>query len=106
MLNRLTDLESFCLAPGDSLRAVLAAIDRNRRGIALVVDAERRLIGTVTDGDLRRAILASCSLDEPVSAVLAAQERRDSRHRVHRLRSRHPTRLSARTPHPPASAAR
>lgn len=73
MLNRLTDLENFCIAPADTLRAVLAAIDRNRRGIALVVDAERRLLGTLTDGDLRRAILAGCSLDQPVSTVLAAK---------------------------------
>jgi dTDP-glucose pyrophosphorylase len=70
MLNRLTDLQSFCVAPGDTLRAVLAAIDRNRRGIALVVDTERRLLGTLTDGDLRRAILAGLPLDTPVSSAL------------------------------------
>lgn len=70
MLNRLADLDSFCIAPGDSMRAVLGVIDRNRRGIALVVDAGRRLLGTITDGDLRRAILAGLPLETPVSAVL------------------------------------
>jgi NDP-sugar pyrophosphorylase family protein len=37
----------------------------------LVVDAERRLVGTITDGDIRRAVLASMDLSRPVTALLA-----------------------------------
>jgi dTDP-glucose pyrophosphorylase len=48
----------------------MMCIDRNAEGIALVVDEERRLIGTVTDGDIRRAILAGMDLDSPVQALL------------------------------------
>jgi dTDP-glucose pyrophosphorylase len=44
----------------------MACIDRNVKGIALVVDHHRRLIGTVTDGDLRRALLKGATLDTPV----------------------------------------
>lgn len=35
--------------------------------IVLVVDDERRLQGTITDGDLRRALLAGSSLDSPLN---------------------------------------
>lgn len=46
------------------------AIDNNHRGIALVVDKERRLVGTITDGDVRRAMLAGHPLDVPLQRIL------------------------------------
>ena len=45
-------------------------MDRSRLGIVVVVDEERRLVGTVTDGDLRRAMLARLSLDSPLDRLL------------------------------------
>jgi arabinose-5-phosphate isomerase len=42
---------------GSSLRDVLFAITAARAGASAVVDAEDRLIGIVTDGDIRRALL-------------------------------------------------
>ncbi|MEM7353346.1 MAG: nucleotidyltransferase family protein, partial [Acidobacteriota bacterium] len=44
------------------------------RGIALVVDSARRLLNTVTDGDVRRAILANLDTESPVSALLEQLE--------------------------------
>ena len=49
----------------------MAQADVGKRGIVLVVDEERHLIGTVTDGDLRRAVLANIDLDEPVRILLS-----------------------------------
>lgn len=46
-------------------------MDQHRLGITLVVDQARRLIGTVTDGDIRRAILAKIDLQAPVGTLLA-----------------------------------
>jgi dTDP-glucose pyrophosphorylase len=40
---------------------------------ALVVEPGRRLVGTVTDGDIRRAMLADISLDEGVGVLLERQ---------------------------------
>src|SRR2546425_7883497 len=48
----------------------MACIEKNVKGVALVVDGERRLLGTVTDGDIRRAILGGVSLERPVSELL------------------------------------
>lgn len=53
-----------------SLRATLEIIDRAALQIALVVDAEEKLIGVVTDGDIRRALIRGLSLDYPVAEVM------------------------------------
>lgn len=64
------NLGDYLVAPIDSLRRVMRTIDAGAKGLALVVDAERRLLGAVTDGDLRRAILDGVGLDSPIQAVL------------------------------------
>ena len=66
----MVDLTRFLACPTDCIRAVMACIDRNAKGIALVVDLDRRLIGTITDGDIRRAILAGVDLDLPAQTLL------------------------------------
>ncbi|MFA7677027.1 MAG: nucleotidyltransferase family protein, partial [Candidatus Omnitrophota bacterium] len=49
----------------------IAAIQKGKVGIALVVDGDRHLVGTITDGDIRRAILNKVSLETtPVSKLL------------------------------------
>ncbi|MBI4539319.1 MAG: nucleotidyltransferase family protein [Gemmatimonadetes bacterium] len=66
----MVDLTNVIVSPDASLREAMASIDRNAKGIVLVVDRARRLMGTVTDGDIRRAILGGMSLDLPVALVL------------------------------------
>jgi len=65
------ELQSLFISPDHSIRAAMACIDRGACGIALVVDQERRLLGTITDGDVRRAVLAGTDLESPVSVLLA-----------------------------------
>lgn len=62
---------AFCITPAHTLREAMACIDSNAEGIALVVDDEFRLLGTISDGDTRRAILAGTDLDLPVGDLLA-----------------------------------
>lgn len=64
------NIESISIFTTTSIREVIACIDRSGRGIALVVDNEQRLIGTVSDGDVRRAMLAGIDLSNPVSILL------------------------------------
>ena len=49
----------------------MKCVDRGSCGIALVVDKEKRLSGTITDGDVRRAVLAGTDLESPVSELLS-----------------------------------
>lgn len=50
----------------------LIVIERAGLRIALVVDEEQRLQGTLTDGDIRRAIIAHSPLSTPVGNVMNA----------------------------------
>ncbi len=48
----------------------LKVIDQEALRIALVVDENNKLLGTVTDGDVRRGILSSLPFNSPVSEVM------------------------------------
>lgn len=52
-----TELELLCVKPAMTLRDALMRMDQVSRGILLVLDIEGALARTLTDGDLRRAIL-------------------------------------------------
>ncbi len=60
------DWKSSCIQPGASIRDAAEAINRSRLGIALILDQNGILQATVTDGDIRRAMLASAELRDPV----------------------------------------
>lgn len=66
----MPDIESFLLPVVSSIREAIKCIDHNRRGIALLIDTNQRLVGTITDGDLRRGVLAGCELNGPVTTLL------------------------------------
>ncbi|MCP5372630.1 MAG: NTP transferase domain-containing protein [Hyphomicrobiales bacterium] len=63
-------MDRFAVSPGVSMWEVLAKIDANGEGVALVLDGDRRLLGLVTDGDIRRAILAHADFARPVEEFL------------------------------------
>jgi dTDP-glucose pyrophosphorylase/CBS domain-containing protein len=65
-------LERLCVSPAASLRETLRVIDDGAVAFAFVVDPERRLLGTVSDGDARRAILRNVALDAPIEGVMNA----------------------------------
>jgi dTDP-glucose pyrophosphorylase len=62
--------EQALVGPETTLREALQVIDRTGGQIALVVDASRRLLGTLSDGDIRRGLLKGTSLAEPVTAAM------------------------------------
>lgn len=53
----------------------ITCIDRSGRiSLALIVDDRRRLVNTVSDGDIRRGILAGIDLQSPVSRLMPIKE--------------------------------
>ena len=58
------------LSPGAPLMAAVRSIEATRRRMAVVVDAEHRLLGTLTDGDVRRCLLTGGSLQTPLSQAM------------------------------------
>src|SRR3569832_1394846 len=81
-----------------TLRDAIARIDASALQIALVVDDEGRLAGTLTDGDVRRALLRGAALENPVTQAMnksptVARADENLRDRLPELRSRHIQRI-------------
>ena len=65
------DPTALCVGPDRTIQESVEQMDAKRLGIVMVVDSEMHLLGTVTDGDIRRAILAKVNFEEPISLLLA-----------------------------------
>lgn len=66
----MKDWKKILVSPSDSILRTLEIIDHSAMQIAIVVDENNRLLGTVTDGDIRRGILKGLSLDSAISQVM------------------------------------
>lgn len=58
------------VSPHTPILSTLEIIDRYARQIALVAEESGHLLGTVTDGDIRRGLLKGRSLQDPISMVM------------------------------------
>ena len=56
-----------------TLEQAIGVLDKAALRIAVVVDANDKLLGTLTDGDVRRALLKHLPLETPVNQVMNAQ---------------------------------
>lgn len=64
--------EKALIGPEATFRDALVSIDSTGAGIALVVDADRRLLGALSDGDVRRALIKGADLhDRAIGAANA-----------------------------------
>jgi dTDP-glucose pyrophosphorylase len=69
-------LDEFLVSAEASIRDAAEQMDCNGMGIVLAVDDDKRLLFTITDGDLRRAVLANTELDQNVRQLAAAKPER------------------------------
>lgn len=60
-------LEKIICSESNTLRDALSIINDNGKGICFVVKKNNLLIGILTDGDIRRAILNNCDIDSSVT---------------------------------------
>ena len=63
------DWKDVAVAKNNKIREVIDIIDRSGAQIALVVNKNDELLGTVTDGDIRRGILKGIDLDSDVEKI-------------------------------------
>lgn len=63
-------LENLLTPEETPLLTALDMMDRGALGILFVVDQDGRLLGTLTDGDVRRGLLRGLTLDAPVRAAM------------------------------------
>ncbi|MHC8396061.1 nucleotidyltransferase family protein [Pseudomonas sp. LB3P93] len=85
--------KSVLVSPETSLEEAVATLDREGLRIVLVVDAGGRLLGTMTDGDVRRSLLKHLPLDIKVRDVMCASpqtvERGWSKERILAVMEKH-----------------
>ncbi len=60
-------MKNYCISPDASLIECMRSMDITGAGIALAVDSEFRLIGTISDGDVRKALVKGCPLDSSIA---------------------------------------
>lgn len=65
----MNTFKKILLGPGATIRQALTIIDSGAMKIALVADENERLLGTLTDGDIRRAILSGHGLDDTIENI-------------------------------------
>ena len=66
----MKDWQRVSVPPSATVKQAIGVIDSGSVQIALVVDASGRLCGTVTDGDVRRALLSGVPLEAQVGKVM------------------------------------
>lgn len=65
----LFDWQTIAIDQNATVREALTVLDQQAMQIVLVVDDQRHLIGTVTDGDIRRGLLRGETLDSLIATV-------------------------------------
>lgn len=61
--------ESLCISKNATIHEALKQLDETAKGILFVIEDDKELVGTLTDGDIRRHILAGGSLDSQVETA-------------------------------------
>ncbi len=66
----MKSIQNIKLTSTATIKEALKIIDMGAMQIAIVVDEEDRLIGTLTDGDIRRGILKGLSLEDAIESII------------------------------------
>ena len=89
----MTPVSKYCILSNATIREALKQLNSlsTESSVLLVVDSTQKLVGTLTDGDIRRGIIAGHELDEPVSEMMHRdftylRDNEDYVSRIHDLR--------------------
>ena len=66
----MNNVEKILVTENISIREVLSLIDASAMQIAIVVDSSKTLIGTITDGDIRRGLLQGLTLEDSIETII------------------------------------
>ena len=62
--------KNILVSPDVNIQEVLQVLNKEAMQLVLVVDEEHKLLGTVTDGDIRRALINNVALSTPVREIM------------------------------------
>lgn len=66
----MDEWKKILIPPGTEIQKTIEMIDKNGMQIAFVIDENQKLLGTVTDGDIRRGLLKGISLSHSVKEIM------------------------------------
>ena len=58
------------LSMGESIATAAEVLTKTSMRIVLVVDEDNRLVGTVTDGDIRRAVMDGVGMESRIDQIM------------------------------------
>lgn len=64
------DLHDICISPQCSIYEAMSVIGKHGTMAALVTTPDRRMVGILSDGDIRRALLRHCDLNSSVEPIM------------------------------------
>lgn len=76
----MNDSENIQILPSSTIREAVSVLEGVKSGIVLIVNEQRKLLGTITDGDVRRALINLIPLDENVKTIMSETPVVASRH--------------------------
>ncbi len=65
----ITDMNDICILEDDVLSRALEVMNDTALGIVFVTDKSRKLVGVLTDGDVRRALLKNGQLQDKIRGI-------------------------------------
>ena len=66
----MNDLKEISIGPNTKISEALKTINANEIKFVMVINKQKKLLGTVTDGDIRRTVLKQIDLNSPVSQIM------------------------------------
>ncbi|MFY4858857.1 nucleotidyltransferase family protein [Aliarcobacter butzleri] len=66
----MKEIDNIKLDINSTIHEALQIINKGAMQIALVIDDDNKLVGTISDGDIRRALLKRISLDSSIQSII------------------------------------
>lgn len=66
----MKNIEKIKISPDASIKLALKIISNGAIQIAIVVDKDGKLLGTLTDGDIRRGFLKGLNINSPIKSII------------------------------------
>lgn len=66
----MRNIENIKLKPNATIKEALILIDKGSMQIALIVDENDKLLGTLTDGDIRRGLIKGLGLNDSIKTII------------------------------------
>ena len=66
----MTEISQICLQQTANIIEAMKIIEKFPEKIALIISEDQKIVGTVTDGDIRRGLIRNISVNDPVQLIM------------------------------------